>query len=239
MLHQTPTKHAICQLYRPVISALLLMGLVACQTSPSITNSPATSPAPTSLTPTNPANSPTASLAPANLAPTNPLSTSSTPTPVPTSGDIAFAISGKIGMTTIKDGQTQAGSAFYSWGQQGDRFAIDLTGALGLGATAIRYDGQTASLHSDTTGTITASSPEELLVRATGWQAPISYLPYWIVGKAAPSDSHSQYHANRLTSTQQGDWIAYFDYDNSQTPTRLRIHHADGHRVVMTIVNQP
>lgn len=44
---------------------------------------------------------------------------------------------------------TQGGSAFYAWGQQNDRFAIELIGALGIGKTNIEYDGQTATLVSE------------------------------------------------------------------------------------------
>lgn len=170
---------------------------------------------------------------------TTPSTITSQPASNQTANDqIAFAISGKIGITSIKDGQTQAGSAFYAWGQQGDRFAIDLTGALGLGATSIRYDGQTATLISDKTGELTAATPEELLYRATGWQAPISYLPYWIIGQTAPNDTDSLYATDKLIATTNDDWTAHFDYENSNTPTRLRIQHADGHRVVMTIIQQ-
>lgn len=162
-------------------------------------------------------------------------SVSQTPTPVVTD-TIAFNITGKIGITTAtKDGKT-ASSAFYSWSQQNNRFAIDLTGALGIGATSIRYDGTTATLTNEKTGEISADSPEALLQQATGWQAPISDLPYWILGKNAPNDSNSQFDTlGKLSQTTQGNWTAYFDYDNQPLPTRLRITHSDGHRVVLSI----
>ncbi len=165
----------------------------------------------------------------------------STPTS-PTSTHTApkFSITGKIGVTTVTPNGTQAGSAFYSWAQEEGRFGIDLTGALGIGATTIRYDGKTASLTSEKTGTIEADSPEALLVQATGWHAPISQLPYWILGISAPSDTpNSQKDAQgRLISAENTQWTAHFEYTNSTTPTRLRITHADGHRVVMTIAHQ-
>lgn len=46
-----------------------------------------------------------------------------------------FNITGKIGVTTPASDTTgaQGGSAFYAWGQQNERFAIELIGALGIG----------------------------------------------------------------------------------------------------------
>lgn len=77
----------------------------------------------------------------------------------------SFNITGKIGVTTPANDTTgaQGGSAFYAWGQQDDRFAIELIGALGIGKTNIEYNGQTATLVSEKTGTLTADDPEELL----------------------------------------------------------------------------
>lgn len=150
---------------------------------------------------------------------------------------IKFSIGGKIGITSASAEGNQSGTAFYAWTQDAERFAIDLTGALGIGATSISFDGKTATLTSERTGEINASTPEELLLRATGWQAPISQLPYWIVGRAAPSDSnHSHDDAGRLLSATNGDWTASFEYKGN-TPNRLRITHTDGHRVVMTMTH--
>ncbi|OBX84799.1 lipoprotein insertase outer membrane protein LolB [Moraxella nonliquefaciens] len=150
---------------------------------------------------------------------------------------LRFAITGKIGITTNTANGKQAGSAFYNWGQEDERFAIDLTGAFGMGATQIRYDGQQATLTNDK-GEIQADSPEALLQKATGWHAPISHLPHWIVGKTAQGDTDSQQdEQGRLTQSTNDDWTASFEYPkNSPRPSRLVIHHTDGHHVVMTIV---
>ena len=52
-----------------------------------------------------------------------------------------FTINGKIGITipesVSQNSGAQGGSAFYAWGQQQDRFAIELIGALGIGKTNI------------------------------------------------------------------------------------------------------
>lgn len=158
----------------------------------------------------------------------------------------AFSIRGKIGIITPQDVENrgQSGSAFYVWAQDNDRFAIDLTGALGIGHTVIEYNGQTATLVSEKTGTITATTPEELLLQATGWQAPISQLPYWISGSPAPSDSDIKFdNNNHLTTASNGDWVANFEYASNeqvgnnqrQLPSKIKVQKQDGHKVIMTI----
>ena len=154
----------------------------------------------------------------------------------------SFNITGKIGVTTpSKDNSgNQGGSAFYAWGQQNDRFAIELIGALGIGKTNIEYNGQSATLVSEKTGTLTADDPETLLKKATGWQAPISQMPYWISGRPAPSDSAPQLDAqNRLISSINGEWQANFTYKgNDKLPNKISAMQSQGNKVVMTIDHQ-
>lgn len=151
----------------------------------------------------------------------------------------SFNITGKIGVTMPANDTsgTQGGSAFYAWGQQNDRFAIELIGALGIGKTNIEYNGQTATLVSEKTGTLTADDPETLLKKATGWQAPISQMPYWISGRPAPSDSAPQLDdQNRLISSVNGNWSASFTYKgNDKLPSKISAVLPQGNKVVMTI----
>lgn len=151
----------------------------------------------------------------------------------------SFNITGKIGVTMPANDNTgtQGGSAFYAWGQENERFAIELIGALGIGKTNIEYNGQTATLVSEKTGALTADDPETLLKRATGWQAPISQMPYWISGRPAPSDSEPKLDAqNRLVSSVNGDWRASFTYSGAdKLPNKISAIQAQGHKVVMTI----
>lgn len=149
-----------------------------------------------------------------------------------------FDITGKIGVTTRTTEGVQAGSAFYTWGQLDGRFSIELTGALGMGATTITFDGKTAKLVSDHTGEISADSPEALLLKATGWQAPIGQLPFWVLGVTAPDDADVVYEGERLSTSTNGQWQAQFEYAKKSTqPNRLTIHHLDGHKVVMSITH--
>lgn len=150
-----------------------------------------------------------------------------------------FNITGKIGVTTPASDTTgaQGGSAFYAWGQQNERFAIELIGALGIGKTNIEYNGQTATLVSEKTGTLTADDPETLLSKATGWQAPISQMPYWISGQPAPSDSTPQLDdQNRLIGSVNGEWTATFTYQGTETlPSKISATQPQGNKVIMTI----
>lgn len=154
-----------------------------------------------------------------------------------------FNINGKIGVTgpsSTENSDTQGGSAFYAWGQQNERFAIELIGALGIGKTNIEYDGQTATLVSEKTGTLTADNPETLLQKATGWQAPISQMPYWISGRPAPSDNVPQMDAQgRLISSVNGAWTASFNYKGVDIlPNKISAVQTTGQKVVMTINHQ-
>ncbi len=158
---------------------------------------------------------PTLPTLPASELTATPTTIANTPTP------IQFNITGKIGVRTAK----QNGSAFYAWSQDGERFAIDLTGALGIGQTHIEGVPEHVTLQSAKTGLIEASTPEELLQRATGWQAPISYLPYWIDGQTASADSAATRDTqNRLQTLNEGGWDVTFNYDDPaqvKYPNRL------------------
>lgn len=159
------------------------------------------------------------------------------PKPLVTDEHLAFSITGKIGITTQTAQGKEVSSAFYSWSQEDDRFGINLTGALGIGAVDLSFNGQTAKLISQRTGEVVAQSPEELLQKATGISAPISYFRFWIIGKPAPNDTNKQIKNGRLISSENGDWTAKFEYQNLPYPNRLTITHSDGHRLVMTITH--
>ena len=143
----------------------------------------------------------------------------STPVPSQETVKLQFSIGGKIGVRTPQ----QNGSAFYAWTQVNDRFAIDLTGALGIGQTRIEGTPGQVTLTSAKTGTLEASTPEELLEQATGWQAPISHLVSWIQGKPATLSAQVQPDAlNRLSQLNEDGWNVQFSYlDDSLLPQKL------------------
>lgn len=148
-----------------------------------------------------------------------------------------FRATGKLGFSAPQnDGKRTGGSAFYAWAQDGARFAIDVSGALGLGTINIRFDGQTATLTADGK-TQTAQSPEALLARATGIAAPIGVLPFWLAGVASPSDTHTQFDANgRLVAAQNDDWLVQITH-NGNTKLLL-LTDESGKKVTLTAVFQ-
>lgn len=138
--------------------------------------------------------------------------TLSTPLPSQEMVKTQFSIAGKIGVRTPQ----QNGSAFYAWTQVNNYFAIDLTGALGIGQTRIEGIPGKVTLTSAKTGTLQAASPEELLQQATGWQAPISYLVLWVQGKPASGSAQAQYdEQQRLKTLTEGGWQVQLSYDNA------------------------
>lgn len=142
-------------------------------------------------------------------------------TPIPEQQQVTlqFSIGGKIGVRTPQ----QNGSAFYAWTQVNDHFAIDLTGALGIGQTRIEGIPGQVTLTSAKTGTLQANTPEELLEQATGWQAPISHLVSWIQGKAATSNAKVQRDTQQRPSQLSEDgWNVQFSYlDDNTLPQKL------------------
>lgn len=214
----------------PVLLGMSVMVLTGCQSLHATTQPVATTPVVSTQATTQTAVPATTLSQTTNASLAKPVIT---PPVSPTLSNQQFTINGKIGITTPK----QAGSAFYVWTQQGQNFAIEIAGAMNAGQTKISYNGQSATLTNEK-GTINAATPEELLQRATGWQAPISQLPYWIQGQPAPSDTNDKTDSNnRLVSAQNGDWTAEFSYANKgdKHPSRLTARHPNGYKVVMTI----
>jgi outer membrane lipoprotein LolB len=164
--------------------------------------------------------------------------------PVTAAAPLRFSISGKIGVRTVK----QSGSAFYAWAQDDERFAIDLTGALGIGQTHIEGIPGKVTLNSAKTGLISATTPEELLEQATGWQAPISYLPHWIEGQMIePTSNNTRDTSQRLLTLTEGGWDVIFEYEQAESklPSRLvMLQVSDStaqkqrNRVILTVIHE-
>ena len=138
----------------------------------------------------------------------------------------------------------QSGSAFFTWLQQQDQFDIELTGILGVGKTQIQGKPGEVTLNSAKTGLITAASPEELLEKATGWQAPIMHLTYWIQAKPATTNAQiTKDQNNRLKQLIEDGWTVDFSYNDTQTlPNKLLLKQAleedQENRITMVIQNR-
>lgn len=152
-----------------------------------------------------------------------------------------FQIDGKIGVRTSQ----QSGSAFYTWSQQGNHFTIDLTGALGIGKTHIEGAPGQVTLTSAKTGTISATSPEELLEKATGWQTPITHLIQWVQAKPATVEAKTTQDAqHRISEIIEDGWNVTLIYnDESQKlPNKLilkqSLSNQEENRITMVIQNR-
>ena len=151
-----------------------------------------------------------------------------------------FNLQGKIGVRTPQ----QSGSAFFTWIQKQDEFDIELSGILGVGKTQINGKPGAVSLQSAKTGLIMATTPEELLERATGWQAPITHLVKWV--QAKPATAHAQLNkdeSGRATQIIEDGWIVDLSYDNNVTlPNKLilkqTLETGKENRITMIIQNR-
>ncbi|MGE8558622.1 MULTISPECIES: lipoprotein insertase outer membrane protein LolB [unclassified Acinetobacter] len=151
-----------------------------------------------------------------------------------------FNLQGKIGVKTPK----QSGSAFFTWVQEQEEFDIELSGILGVGKTQISGQPGNVTLNSAKTGLIQAGTPEELLERATGWQAPITHLVDWVQAKPATTQAKiSKDEQNRPIQFLEDGWTVDLSYnEQAQLPNKLILKQAlesgQENRITMIIQNR-
>ena len=151
-----------------------------------------------------------------------------------------FNLQGKIGVRTPQ----QSGSAFFTWAQQQQDFDIELTGILGMGKTQIQGQNGKVTLNSAKTGVITATTPEELLERATGWQAPITHIVSWVQARPATTQAKvSQDASGRVSHIEEDGWNVDLSYNVEQKlPNKLILKQAlednKENRITMVIQNR-
>ena len=151
-----------------------------------------------------------------------------------------FNLQGKIGVKTLG----QSGSAFFTWVQQQDEFDIELSGILGVGKTQISGTPGQVTLNSAKTGLIQAETPEELLQRATGWQAPITHLVDWVQAKPATTQAKiSKDVSNRPIQFLEDGWTVDLSYNaQAQLPNKLilkqTLESGQENRITMVIQNR-
>ncbi|WP_441373041.1 lipoprotein insertase outer membrane protein LolB [Acinetobacter lwoffii] len=154
--------------------------------------------------------------------------------------DNQFQLQGKIGVRTPQ----QTGSAFFTWVQQQEEFDIELSGILGVGKTQISGTPGQVTLNSAKTGVIQAASAEELLQRATGWQAPISYLVDWVQARPATNSAKLQKDdTQRINQIIEQGWTVDLNYNaQAKMPNRLILKQSLGNgaenRITMIIENR-
>ena len=93
------------------------------------------------------------------------------------------------------------------WLQQSAEYHIRLWGTFNAGATEIVGRPGFVTMENDGQ-TLSANSPEDLILEQLGYELPVSQLNYWIKGLPAPgSDAQLAFNElNQLTTIQQADW---------------------------------
>jgi len=132
----------------------------------------------------------------------------------------------------------QAVNANLHWKQDGDIFAIEITGPLGQGGVSLNGAPGTARLISGEVNEM-ASDAQELLFTHTGYVVPIDALKYWIRGLPQP-DSGSQHSLDgqgRLAQLSQDHWKvrfrSYEEYESHSLPNKVFV---DNHQLSVRIV---
>lgn len=120
-------------------------------------------------------------------------------------------VKGKIAIQT----QQEAGSAMVNWTQRKQTFTISLLGPLGNPGLTLKGRPREVTLQTSDGKTMTATTPEILLLQVWGWRLPVAYLHDWIRGLPVPGiEAQTQFDAlHRLSSLVQGEWrIQFQDY---------------------------
>ena len=117
------------------------------------------------------------------------------------------------------------------WQQQGDNYRIRLWGTFNAGNTLIIGEPKLVTMERDG-DSITANTPEELVLDNLGYELPISYLEFWVRSLPAPgSDAELDFSdQNHLATIKQDGWeIAYLDmrqFDGVTLPRSVEITRA-------------
>ena len=99
------------------------------------------------------------------------------------------------------------------WQQQGDNYRIRLWGTFNAGNTLIIGEPKLVTMEHDG-DSITANTPEELVLDNLGYELPISFLKFWVRSLPAPgSDTELEFSVqNHLSTIKQDGWeITYLD----------------------------
>jgi outer membrane lipoprotein LolB len=117
------------------------------------------------------------------------------------------------------------------WQQQKLDYQIQLWGTFNAGHTSIVGRPGHVTLQQDGE-VLSATSPEELILRQLGYELPVSYLEYWIKGIPAPqSRADLSFNTlNQLTGLSQDGWtVSYPDprqYGALTLPRRVELTRA-------------
>lgn len=123
------------------------------------------------------------------------------PLDIKTYADIpdTWSIQAKLG---IKNG-ADSGSVTVNWHQEGDRYAIQLSGPFGQGNAKLSGNNQSIRIEQPGKETLYSNNPKALIQQTFGWDLPLQHLPYWIRGIQNPQSDQNIQHAT--TNTQHNE----------------------------------
>ncbi len=123
-----------------------------------------------------------------------------------------------------------------NWQQMVQHFEINLSGALGIGATTINGNQDSISLQQGNEPPIEAANLAELSRSYLGYEFPAEALQYWVRGIPSPdSPAIMEFNENQLLESlsqrdaQGNNWLLEYDrYQESgglNLPSRIRMSH--------------
>lgn len=117
----------------------------------------------------------------------------------------------------------QSWSAFLQWKQYGNNYQISLFGPLGTQSATLYGSPNYVRLETSDGKKMSAATPEELLIKQTGWNLPVSNLYYWMRGLPVPGIPAQQYFdpSYQLTFLQQCGWRVKYDDYQGQFPRKI------------------
>ncbi len=123
---------------------------------------------------------------------------------------------GKLGVKTPNDG----GSATLRWQQQNTEYQIAFNGPFGQGNMSIEGEPGRVTFSGGNNPPQSAKTAEELMLKNTGWNIPVTQLAHWVRGLPDPATEVSRYSLNAqglIGELDQAGWkITYGEYINTQ-----------------------
>ncbi len=130
------------------------------------------------------------------------------------------------GLVAIRAGN-EANSGNLGWQQNKQRYTILLVGPLGTHSYTLYGNPGRVVLEMPNGKKASASSPELLLAKETGWRLPVSSLYYWIRGLPVPNlpaQTRFDTYNHLIELTQQGwrvQYPAYTSVNNTDVPSKI------------------
>jgi outer membrane lipoprotein LolB len=103
------------------------------------------------------------------------------------------------------------------WQQQADAYQLKVSGPLGQGGFQLAGDEHGVVLVDAEGNSSFAYDSDALLLRATGWQLPVSGMHYWVRGLSVPDLEATRVYdeSGRLSHLEQSGWT--IDYQRYET----------------------